>query len=495
MTNTNIIKNTVQNKKKPLKRIYLVILSIIGIALIIFIATIIIRARNQVNTAAALQTSAIGRGSLTATVGATGTVRAEQTALLTWLTSGTVGVVNVKVGDQVNAGDILASLLQTSLSQNVVLAQADLVTAQRNLDTLLKSNAAQAQAQVNFVNAQKAYNSANATLNSFLGYNHGGTTLDVQNAQAQVTLAQKSADQAQQMYDAVRGLDDTNIRKAQAITALYNAKQALQRAQNTLDVFLLVPSGSDVDLARAKLALASAQLEDAKKEWDRLRNGPDPNDIAAAQARVDAAQATINLSLAIAPFAGTVTEANPLAGDQVSPGVSSFRIDNLGSLLVDVQVSEVDINSVQVGQPVEISFDAVQGSQYKGEVTSVASVGTAVQGVVNFTVTVQLDNTDSAVKPGMTAAVTITVKQLDGVLLVPNRAVRLVNNQRVVYVLRNGQSQEIPITLGASAETMSEVLSGDLKEGDLVILNPPSNLFNQRNGPPSGGNGPFGGGL
>jgi HlyD family secretion protein len=115
--------------------------------------------------------------------------------------------------------------------------------------------------------------------------------------------------------------------------------------------------------------------------------------------------------------------------------------------------------------------------------------------VVNFTVTVQLDNTDSAVKPGMTAAVTITVKQLDGVLLVPNRAVRLVNNQRVVYVLRNGQSQEIPITLGASAETMSEVLSGDLKEGDLVILNPPSNLFNQRNGPPSGGNGPFGGGL
>ncbi len=369
------------------------------------------------------------------------------------------------------------------------------MTAQRNLDNLLKSNTTQAQAQVNFVNAQKAYNSANATLNSFLGFNHGGTTLDIQNAQAQVTLAQKSVDQAQHLYDAVRGLDDTDLRKAQAITALYNAKQSLQRAQNTLDVFLLVPSGSDVDLARAKLALASAQLADAKKEWDRLSNGPDPNDIAASQARVDAAQATVNLSFAIAPFAGTITEVDPQAGDLVSPGVSSFRIDNLNSLLVDVQVSEVDINSVKVGQPVEISFDAVQGSQYKGEVTSVASVGTAVQGVVNFTVTVKLDNTDSSVKPGMTAAVTITVKQLESVLLVPNRAVRLINNQRVVYVLRNGQSLEIPISLGASAETMSEVLSGDLKEGDQVILNPPSNLFNQGNGRPSGGGGPFGGGL
>ena len=120
--------------------------------------------------------------------------------------------------------------------------------------------------------------------------------------------------------------------------------------------------------------------------------------------------------------------------------------------------------------------------------TSVASVGSSVQGVVNFTVTVQLDNVDAEVKPGMTAAVTITVKQLDSVILVPNRAVRLVNNQRVVYVLRNGQTTEIPITLGATADTFSEVASGDLKEGDQVILNPPTNFTG------TGGGGLFGGG-
>ena len=204
--------------------------------------------------------------------------------------------------------------------------------------------------------------------------------------------------------------------------------------------------------------------------------------MAAAQALVDAAQANVNLSRLIAPFAGTVTEADPLVGDQVSPGISGFRIDNLSHLLVDVQVSEVDINSVQLNQPVVITFDAVQGKDYQGKVTAVASVGSSVQGVVNFTVTVQLDNVEAEVKPGMTAAVTITVKQLDSVILVPNRAVRLVNNQRVVYVLRNGQTTETPITLGATADTFSEVVSGDLKEGDQVILNPPTNFSGARGG-------------
>ncbi len=158
---------------------------------------------------------------------------------------------------------------------------------------------------------------------------------------------------------------------------------------------------------------------------------------------------------------------------------------------VDVQVSEVDINSVNVGQPVTLTFDAISGLSYSGKVVEVAQAGDTIQGAVNFTVTVELTNADSNVKPGMTAAVNITVQQLNNVLLVPNRAVRLVNNQRVVYILLNGKAQEVSITLGASSDTMSEVASSNLKAGDLIILNPPSTLFNQ----PNGGGGPFGGGL
>ena len=121
-----------------------------------------------------------------------------------------------------------------------------------------------------------------------------------------------------------------------------------------------------------------------------------------------------------------------------------------------------------------------------------AQAGDSVQGAVSFTVTVELTSPDANVKPGMTAAVTITVKQINNVLLVPNRAVRVVDNQRVVYVLRNGQAQEVAITLGASSDTQSEVISTNLKAGDLIILNPPSMLFTQ---PDGSGGGPFGGGF
>ena len=161
-----------------------------------------------------------------------------------------------------------------------------------------------------------------------------------------------------------------------------------------------------------------------------------------------------------------------MVGDQVSPATWAFRLDDLSKLKVDVQVSEVDINTVQVGQPVTLTFDAVAGKTYHGKVEEADQVGNAVEGAVNFTVTVVLTDADASVKPGMTATVSIIVKQLSNVLLVPDRAVRLVKNQHVVYVLQNGQPQIVKITLGASSDTQSEVASGDLKVGDAIILNP-----------------------
>lgn len=469
-------------------RIWLII-GVVVLAIVLFVVISGVRAR--ANAASAYQTTTVERGTLTATIGATGNVRASQTAIINWQTSGTVETVNVGVGDRVLAGDVLASLAPTSLAQNVTLAQADLVTAQRNLDSVLQSSTLRAQAQLDVVNAQKSYNSANYTLNSMLAPNHGGTSANILNARAQLTLAQNTYDQTKSMYDSVKDRPDTDVGKAQAYTSFYNAQQALLRAQSNYNFFILVPSGTDIDAARAKLALAQAQLDDAQREWTRLKDGPDPSDVDAAKARVDAAQATINFSRLMAPFAGTVTVTDPMVGDQVSPGTSGFRVDDLSHLLVDVQVSEVDINSVTVGQLAVVTFDAVLGREYHGKVVEVSRVGTSVQSVVNFNVTVELTDPDADVKPGMTASVTITIQSLDNVLLVSNRAVHLVNGQRVVYVLRNGQLFEIPLTLGASNDTMSEVTSGDLSTSDVLVLNPPANFTP---GQDSGARRIFGGG-
>jgi HlyD family secretion protein len=141
-----------------------------------------------------------------------------------------------------------------------------------------------------------------------------------------------------------------------------------------------------------------------------------------------------------------------------------------------------------------MTFDAIQGKQYQGDIFDVALVGDQIEGVVNFSVTVELTDADEKVKPGMTSVVNIVVGQLEDVLLVSNRAVRVVNNARVVYILLDsGQLEQVEITLGATSDVYSEVAAGDIEVGDLIVLNPPTSLF-QDFGIGSGGGSAFSGG-
>jgi HlyD family secretion protein len=401
----------------------------IGIVLLIVFAFLFIRSRAK--TQSSYQTQALARGDLTATIGATGSVRANQSATLMWLTTGTVDKVNVQVGDRVNKGDVLANLLQTSLPQNVILAQADLVSAQQALTNLLDSDTARANAWIALRNAQTAYETALDNRTSLNG---------------PIT------------YQYVVMVHIGSITVPQLRTYRSN------------------PDPNDIATADASLALAKAQLEDAQRAYDRLQSGPNGDDLSAAQARVDAAQAALNVAHISAPFNGTITQAMPIAGDQISIGTQAFRVDDLSNLLVDVQVSEVDINNIAAGQPATITLDAVQNrpNPYNGVVTEVSQAGVVTSGEVNFTVTVKLTDADLQVKPGMTAAVNIIINQVKNQLLIPNQAVRLVNGKRTVYVLVNGAPQQVEITLGSSSDTMSVVTGGNLKEGDLIILNPPA---------------------
>ena len=462
---------------------------IIGIFLLIIVTFAIywIRNRQQGSNQDTFQTVVAQRGSLLATIGATGTVRSNQSARLTWQTSGTIGDIFVNLGEEVSKGETLASLLPDTLPQTVILAQADLVSAKRDLDNLLNSTTNKAQTQLALANAQKAYEDAKWTRQNLdTGRNNQEAAA---NAEAQYIIANNALENAQAAYDRLSNLADSDPIKAQAYSTLYAAQQTVKSKLNAWNWYKSQANSEEISEADAKLALAEAQLQDAQREWDRVKNGPDQDEIASAKARVTAAQATLNSVSIFSPFSGTITEIVPIPGDQVSPGVPAFRIDDLSRLFVDVQVSEVDINGVRIGQPVTLTFDAILDVIFTGEVISVAQVGNNNQGAVTFSVTVEINENDGRIKPGMTSAVSIVVNQLDDVLLVPNRAVRLLDNQRVVYILVNGIAKELNISLGATSGIDSEVLSGDLKEGDLIILNPPTNI-----GPGSGdGRGMFGG--
>jgi HlyD family secretion protein len=261
---------------------------------------------------------------------------------------------------------------------------------------------------------------------------------------------------------------------AAALSQLAAAQQAVDRAKYNYDYVQGLPSPLDVQEAEANLQVAQAQLLTAKQEWEKVKDGPNEQDVTAAKARVAAAQATLDMDKLKAPFAGTITAVNIKPGDQASPTVAAFQIDDLTHLYVDIDVSEVDIDRVEIGQPVTLTLDAIQGSEFQGSVSDIAPIGKSAGGSVNFTVTVEITEKNEQIRPGMTAAANIAVNQLKNVLLVPNRAIRTENGKRVIWVVRNGLPTKEDITLGASSNSASEVVGGSLKEGDQIILNPPS---------------------
>jgi HlyD family secretion protein len=216
-----------------------------------------------------------------------------------------------------------------------------------------------------------------------------------------------------------------------------------------------------------------------------------------AEARIAGAQASLDAAYITAPFDGVITAVEVLPGDLVAPNSLAFRIDNLNNLLVDVAVSEVDINQIKIGQPATLAFDAILGKEYQGEVVSVSPVGILQQGLVSFEVTIKVLDADEEVRPGLTAAVQIVVRQVEDALLIPNRAVRWVNGEQVVYVSTAGEAptledlNRIPVTIGASSDEFTELIAGDLKDGDFLVLNPPSvSFFDEmepgHSGPPGG---------
>jgi HlyD family secretion protein len=459
----------------PLKKINKKYWISAGAILLVALVLFVVNRQSQKAAGTVYQTTAAERGALASTVGATGTVRARQSATLTWQTQGRVETVNVAVGEPVTADAVLASLAEDSISQNIVLAEADLLAAQRELDNLLTSNIDFAQALQNLADAKQAVKDAQADYDR-LSRVRVSDELIKQTAD-EITAAEDQLKRLEWVFNTFYGyekMDDDRPAKAQMTLVLTNIRNNRDNLIAKYNWYTGKATPLELEKAQAALNLATAKMEDAQREVDRLENGPNAEDVIAARARVAAAQAVLNQSKIIAPFGGTVTQAEPQPGDMVSDGAVAFRVEDLTHLYVDLQISEVDINSVEVGQPVSLSFDAVNGKTYHGKVIKVNQAGEVTSGAVNFSVTVELTDADELVKPGMTAAVTITVREVADALLVPSRAVRVVDGQRAIYVLKDGQPVMVQVRIGAVSDSYSEVVGGGLQEGDLVILNPPA---------------------
>ena len=235
-----------------------------------------------------------------------------------------------------------------------------------------------------------------------------------------------------------------------------------------------------VAAAEGNVAAAEAQLARARAAADLQLEKPSDQETAILEAQV--ASARTNLELAqlrlrqgqiIAPIDGRVASVLVREGEQAAPGAPAITILDEAAYHITVNVDEIDIDRVDVGQPVSITLDALPDTPVEGIVSEIAPTSTATSGVVTYLVTINIDN-DTAfdLRPGMSASAAITVDELDGVLVVPNWAVRLNRETGEAFVLirrADGTIEEVVVETGLRNEQFSEVLSG-LSAGDVVVL-------------------------
>jgi HlyD family secretion protein len=405
---------------------------------------------------------------VTDSIETSGSLDADQLAKLTWKTSGIVDEVNVQVGQQVKAGEVLAILKADSVPANISSAQADLVTAQRNLDDVKSSNLATAQAQVALAEAQEAYDTAKNKVDG-LKYERATPEM-IKYAESQLTMAQKAMDKAQSDFNNVSDKTPNDPVYASAYSKLYEAQKAYRSALANLNWYKGTPTDNDVAEKLANFALAEAQLEDAQREWERLKNGPDPSDVAAAQAKVDAAQATVNSMAIIAPFDGEIIAVLTSPDNLVEAGDAAVVIVNPDTLKVEAMVDESDISRVSVGNSATITMDTLLDTTLTGHVTTVDPMGTSVSGLVKYTVVITLDPTDISPLFGATTNVTLLTSEPRVMLAVPLGAVATdTTGEYVMRVAANGGGERVSVT-SDSIQGDLVAITGDLKEGDQVQL-------------------------
>lgn len=314
---------------------------------------------------------------------------------------------------------------------------------------------------------------------------------DVQISQAAYEAARETARATQLKLQQVRA-GGTNEDVRQADASVESALAGQQSAISKLDALKAGAKSADLQAAISTLAQAQASL--AAK-----RTPGTPTDIALAEESVKQADLSVqqaqldydNASLT-APFGGVVGAVAINVGEQLGSGTQVVTLVDPKQLRIDVTVDEADVGRVAVGKSAAISFDAVPSKRYAGKVSGISPSATIQQGVSTYTVAISIDNADDAIAPGMTANVNIVVTEKNGVVTVPNRAIRRAGRGQFVEILVNGKPEQRPIRTGVSNDQVTEIVEG-VADGDQVII-PTTTTQAPRVGGFPGAGGPPGGG-
>ena len=362
------------------------------------------------NNASTPAPTSIASGSPAAgAVTASGVLVADREAHMAFSLAGNVKLVNVALGDQVQAGQIMVQLDDTT--QQVGLQQANLALDElTSPEAIANAKLAITNAQTNVTNAQTVLNNQQYWKNTDL----------IKNYYANYVLAKANLDKAQTNYDNTHaGQYINNANEAAAYNALYIAKQAYNTAQYYYSLYSQAPTQNQQDQAKANLDLANATLKNAQVYLAVLTGGTVPPDATGSdllklqQARlaVQTAQASLDATRLIAPFTGEVASVTVSIGDYVSPGQVVLIFSDVNHLHVETtDLSERDVPNVRLGQVVTVNIKALNQA-VSGKVSAISPLADSLGGDVVYKVTILLGTLSSNMRSGMSVNVQFNTGQ------------------------------------------------------------------------------------
>jgi len=448
------------------RRIWIPIVIVGGL----IVAFLVLRPGAPEPEATTQRTATIETGPLRVWVTGTGKVEPGAQAALSFMTSGTLGELAAEVGDSVKAGQILALLDPESLDAILLTAEAELITARQVLDDLLEGASEQqiAHAVMALAQGRDDVRAAEYKWNSQQeGMRASSDT--VRGAEARLTLAQANVDQVKAAYDAVSGRPSDDPAKATALTNLVAARSDRDSALRNVNWYTGRPTEIQQAILDSEVAVAQAGLLQAEKDLTDLRAGADSDAVLLAEAQLRAAQAVVDQARLISPINGIVMSVNHDVGDSVVPGGVEIVIADLSSLHIDTSVDELDVGDVIIGQPVEVTLDALPDLVLVGTVAGIDLTPEIGSSSTKYPVRVELETVDDLVRVGMTAGLSILVADEESAVLIPNWALGFdpETGEVIVYAGDGENRDRRVLVLGLRNDTVSEVLSG-LEPGETV---------------------------
>jgi HlyD family secretion protein len=395
----------------------------------------------------AYRLAAVVRGPVTASVIASGTVNPVINVQVGSQVSGQIKELFADFNSQVHSGQLIARIDPALFQTQVAQAAADLAVTKANIGVQ----------QAGIERAVADVGAASATLE----------TLKAQTQKAEVAAqdARRIADRARRLAETGSGTiadrDTTQANYDQAMAQVHTAQ-----AQEVVQQATIRSSEAALAVARANLVMNQAQL-------------------AQKQAALDNAEVNLDHTEIHAPVDGTVVLRNVDVGQTVVASLQSpliFTIaQDLRQMQVDVSVDEADVGAVKVGQAAAFTVDAYPGRSFHGSVQQVRIAPQVVQNVVTYDVVVSAPNQDGALLPGLTTNIRLVTAHREDALLVPNAALRYrpagadtrqqaVGSGEAWIIDANGRPVSVPVHLGISDGSVTEVVDGALSPTAQVIV-------------------------